>query len=219
MREVELEKALEGEEKNVVVLSPHPDDSVIGMGGTIKRLLDGGCSVKVVVVTTGERGSPEAMENESARKELAEIRREEERDASRFLGYESVALSFHSAEGEEVAERIREETAGADIVFAPHENDGHHTHLDVTRQLLSLPPEAEVWGYETWRPISDPDVTVDISGEVEAKVEAIMCHRSQILQKDFAGAAKGLARYRGVFSKNYPKSGYDYAECFKVMST
>lgn len=215
----ELEAALEGEQKKVVVLSPHPDDAVIGLGGTIKRLIDAGSFVKVLVITTGERGSPEAMRNPKVRQSLAGIRASEEDAAAKRLGYRSVKFGFSSAAyTKPIAEKIQAELESADIVFAPHTKDGHHTHVDVTRALLSLKSPVEAWGYEVWHPINNPDYIVDITNVVEDKINAINCHESQVKHKDFASAAKGLARYRGVFSKDYPKKGFEYAEVFVRLS-
>jgi glucosamine-6-phosphate deaminase len=40
----------------IVVFSPHPDDDVISMGGTIKRLVEQGNDVHVVYMTSGSNG-------------------------------------------------------------------------------------------------------------------------------------------------------------------
>ena len=39
---------------NVLVIAPHPDDEVLGVGGTILRHLDNGDDVHVVICTRGE---------------------------------------------------------------------------------------------------------------------------------------------------------------------
>lgn len=40
--------------KNVLVLAAHPDDEVLGCGGTINRLSNGGCNVTLLTFTNGE---------------------------------------------------------------------------------------------------------------------------------------------------------------------
>ena len=37
----------------VLVLAPHPDDEVLGVGGTMARLAEAGAEVHVAIVTTG----------------------------------------------------------------------------------------------------------------------------------------------------------------------
>ena len=215
-----LDEALKGSQKKVVVIAPHPDDEVIGVGGVIRLLLSGGSKVKVVVVTTGSRGSQKAMKDPAFRPELAAVRADEERDCAALLGYSSVPFGLEAAHPVyAVSEKIRKEIEGADIIFTPHLDDGHPTHVAVTRALMDAEPTAEVWGYETWRPINSPTLLVDISKVMDIKVKAIELHRSQVSQRDFPGAAKGLARYRGVFSKIYPDLGYEYAEAFALISS
>ena len=38
---------------NVLVIVAHPDDEVLGMGGTIKKIVKNGDSVKIVIMATG----------------------------------------------------------------------------------------------------------------------------------------------------------------------
>ncbi len=53
--------------KTVVVFSPHPDDDVIGMGGTIARLVEHGHQVHIVYQTAGHR----AVHDDDLRRHLA----------------------------------------------------------------------------------------------------------------------------------------------------
>lgn len=53
--------------KTVVVFSPHPDDDVIGMGGTIARLVEHGHHVHIVYQTAGHR----AVSHDDLRRHLA----------------------------------------------------------------------------------------------------------------------------------------------------
>ncbi|MDD4819869.1 MAG: glucosamine-6-phosphate deaminase [Flavobacteriales bacterium] len=50
--------------KRVIVFSPHPDDAVIGMGGTIRRLVEQGHDVYVVIQTSGNNS---VSDNEARR--------------------------------------------------------------------------------------------------------------------------------------------------------
>ena len=55
---------------DVLVVSPHPDDAELGMGGSILRLKSDGYSVGVLDLTDGEptpHGSPEIRARETAR--------------------------------------------------------------------------------------------------------------------------------------------------------
>ena len=55
MGEYQLAKVSEKRER-VLVFSPHPDDDVISMGGTIKRLNDQSHHISVAYMTSGSNG-------------------------------------------------------------------------------------------------------------------------------------------------------------------
>ena len=69
-----------------------------------------------------------------------------------------------------------------------------------------------VLGYEGWHPLLTYQLAVDISAEIETKMAALACHRSQMEVIPYDQAFRGLARYRGIMSI----SG-DYAEVFEVI--
>ena len=59
---------------NVVIVSAHPDDMEIGMGGTVAKLAESMAVITSVVVTNGGRSSnPFAL----TERRMAEMRREE----------------------------------------------------------------------------------------------------------------------------------------------
>src|SRR5262245_18572179 len=69
--------------KKVLVISAHPDDMEIGMGGTVAKLCQENCSVVSVVMTDGRRSpNPRLISQE----EMAEVRSEESKRAAAILG-------------------------------------------------------------------------------------------------------------------------------------
>ncbi len=66
-----------------LVLAPHPDDETLGAGALIAEASDGGRLAGVVFVTDGSGSHP--CVDASARRRLAELRRQEAREALRAL--------------------------------------------------------------------------------------------------------------------------------------
>ena len=69
--------------KKVLVIMPHPDDCELYCGGTVARLIKDGKTVRVIKMTSGERGC--RQENISPQ-ELKSIRENEDREAMKALG-------------------------------------------------------------------------------------------------------------------------------------
>ena len=48
---MKLDKIMIKDLKNIVVISPHPDDETLGVGGTIKKFSKQGVDVSVLVIS------------------------------------------------------------------------------------------------------------------------------------------------------------------------
>lgn len=89
-------------ERSIVFVHAHPDDEVIGTGGTIAHYAALGAHVCVVTCTNGELGEvaevPDLGPVEEIRQRLGEIRREELAEACRLLGDVDLRLlGFHDS--------------------------------------------------------------------------------------------------------------------------
>ena len=194
-----------------LIVSPHPDDLEIGMGGTACVLLEKGIEVISIVVTDGRRS---ANPTGITRKELIRTREREVRESSGILGVEVSLLGFSDMESDtnkrEFSSRMKEIIIKLcpGEVYLPHpEIDKHKTHRTVS--LLTLDClnaavegsafECECWFYEVWTPFSSYDRIEDITAFADRKRRAVEAHRSQTAYKDYTDGIMGLNRYRGAF--------------------
>ena len=214
--------------KNILVISPHPDDLEIGMGGTIAKLIDQGVNVVSLLATDGS-GSTTLSGLEG--KELALLRQQEAREASKILGVQFlIPLPLKDVKSEERREHFKNDLKETlkrfkpEEIYIPHpEIDKHPTHQLVATLVLEelkllseqneYTPE-KLWCYEVWTPFSSYDRIEDISQFVELKVKAIEAHRSQLEYKNYTEGIKGLNRYRAVFNERHGITNEDYAEVF-----
>ena len=67
--------------QRIMVIAPHPDDEVIGCGGTIIRHVQAGDQVKLLLVTDGRRSRAQGLDPE----EMAARRQQEAFAAGRML--------------------------------------------------------------------------------------------------------------------------------------
>lgn len=222
---------------NVLVFAPHPDDEVLGCGGSIAKLTAGGVRVHVAYLTSGEQGSgtiPTA--------ELGSVREGEARAAVSLLGVDPGEVTFmrfgdgqvspyDHTQTEAVMRLVRRVLPG--LVYLPYERDGSFDHEAAHRLVLRAADMAGsrnfahlgephwvpcVLGYEVWSPISRPSYLEDISGFTAAKAAALGCYSSQAgkgaTQATHVGpAGLALAAYRGAVTAG------GHCEAFTVIRT
>jgi N-acetylglucosamine malate deacetylase 1 len=215
---------------DVLIFAPHPDDDLIGCGGSMIRLRSEGHHLTVVYMTSGEAGSLVY-----AREALAKLREEEARQAADLVGAGELiflrktdgGLSYEETTLTELVRLIRRHQPG--LVYMPHRRDSHKDHR-VTHELVAeaLRRASGPWfpgcgnqpwhvdtvlSYEVWTPLQDITYTEDITAFISLKGEAIRKHQSQIRDVAYDEAALSLNRYRGVTTGKGR-----YCECFAVLS-
>lgn len=210
--------------KNVLVISPHPDDEAIGCGGTICSHIAEGDSVEVIFLTSGEKGGHGRTEEETIM-----VREQEIKDAAAILKLNHTEC-WREPDGNFKAtanniSRLIEKiiTANVEIIYVTHEQEEHPDHVAaavlVKQAIDQLPANIlapTVWMYEVWTPIQRMDHIVDISAYVETKRKAVLAYKSQCDVLAFDEAILGLNRYRGEMH-SWP--GGNYAEVFKKLTT
>ncbi|MEW2140824.1 PIG-L deacetylase family protein [Streptomyces sp. NPDC005409] len=230
MTEVTGVKGIQGTDgvRDVLVVAPHPDDDVIGCGGSIAKHVRDGARVTVVIVIGRERS---ALDDEVSDAEFAA-----ETDASakalgvhRVVRFEEPSRDFRlTREVHLDLVRVLREVR-PQVVYLPHDNDDDVEHRMV-HQLATealwmaqssffqeageepMPAPRLVLGYEVWAPMARFQYAEEIGGQIDAKVEAMRCYRSQLRHAAWDEGIRGLARYRGAVS-----AGSGYAEVFQVL--
>ena len=209
----------------VLVLSPHPDDDVIGCGGALRQHVLNGDTVKLVVMTSGEAGG----HGQHSPEETARLREAETLAACKILGIKE-AMFWRAPDGKLTATVAMVNQLGTIIetwkpnyIYAPHPAESHADH-QATTQLLKLSLESSTIDvstfnirlYEIWTPMQEMDEIVDISEYVVIKRAAIREHKTQINVMRLDVAALALNRYRGEMH-SWP--GGDYAEVFQKLKS
>jgi LmbE family N-acetylglucosaminyl deacetylase len=202
--------------RRLLVLAPHPDDEVLGAGGTIARLSDAGAEVVVAVVT---RGAPPLFTEDA----VTNVRREAQAAHARLGVSRTVFLDHPAARLDEVPHHELNRALGdllrevaPDTLLLPFAGDIHLDHqlillsalvaarphrADFPRRILCYETVSETnWNAPFMTPSFVPNVFVDISAQLERKPEAMGLYGSQ--QRDFPherslAAIRALAMFRG----------------------
>jgi glucosamine-6-phosphate deaminase len=206
--------------RRIVVVSPHPDDAPISLGGTL-AMLSGQNRIVTAVMTTGHRSFIYGTQ----RAERVAIREKEVAAESRILGVEPRFLRLPLYDNNyEVSEKdvepfcvlLRE--VQADWLFLPHRNDRHPAH-QACRHVVELAlrrcvgsASLEAWNYEgPWALFNHGEFNtiVSIPGMwFEKKILAIRAHRSQTARTPYDVAAESLARLRSSLVPESELAGF-----------
>ncbi|MBI2147883.1 PIG-L family deacetylase [Candidatus Woesearchaeota archaeon] len=216
---------------NIIVLAAHPDDDMIGCGGSLAKR-EPTDHATIVYFTSGEAGSMTISPDM-----LKGIREEEARKAAVVLGIDDLVFLRHpdghlqnSGYGDEAAQQLTRllRACRPDVLYTHSAYDAHADHravAEITRQAVFGASGnhfgsagANPWrvptvlAYEVWTPHQNPQLIVDITDVMDKKLDALRQHASQVEQTRYDEAVHGLARYRGVIS-----GVGRYAEAFEVI--
>ncbi len=216
----------------------HPDDPEISCGATLARWAAAGTEVHVLVLTRGEKGSHDP---ETDLDELAERRRGEMAAAGKVLGLAGQQqLAIDDGElvnSREVREQIVAAVRGArpDVVVCPDPTavifgDTYFNHsdhrvagwatLDAVSPAAGNPHyfpsagPAHPVGVVLLSGTLEPNVWVDVAASLETKIDALLCHTSQLdgSEELFRAVLRNRAEAEGR------TAGVRYAEGFRRLT-
>jgi LmbE family N-acetylglucosaminyl deacetylase len=182
-----------------LAVAAHPDDVEFGCGATLAKWAAGGCEIHHLVCTDGSKGSWDPHEDVAR---LVAVRQEEQRAASRALGGKGEVVFLGWPDGEleaglrqrwEVAYWIR--TLRPDVVLGHDPWRRYRLHPDhrnagflltdgivAARDPHFFPEQSEAPHRPShlllWE-ADEPDHVEDASASVDAKLAALLEHRSQ----------------------------------------
>jgi N-acetylglucosamine malate deacetylase 1 len=219
-------------DNKILVLSPHPDDDVIGMGGTIAKKIDEGFKVHIIYVTNG-KGSARIGDFAnlsdadfiSTREKEAQLALQKLCPVPKKLSFQFLRLNSSDLSGNPslFKTELKQIFSKEDYkeIYIPALNDRHKTHIACSSLLLEVTTELntnrQIFGYETWSAIAfdSPSVLViDISNYIENKRSAIQAHQSQCSILPFDDGIIGKNRYNAVYALINTEKTMDYAELF-----
>lgn len=211
----------------ILVIAPHPDDEVLGCGGTIAKHTKQGGEVYLCVVTKAY--TPEWSE------EFIKNRPKEVKKANKILGIKKTYfLDFPTVKLDTVPQKELNGTISKvmkkvepDILYIPHKGDLNKDHrLVFESSLVAARPinhkikrvlSYEVLSETEWgQPIDifKPNVYVDIYEEFEKKIEAMTVYENQIMKYPHP---RSLEIINALAKKRGSEAGVKFAEAFMLL--
>ena len=221
---------------NVLVVAAHPDDEVLGCGGTIARLAREGHDVSIAVLGEGVTARY-ALEGEADRT-LVEGLHAQGHQAGRLLGARRVFMHglpdnrFDTVPLLDVV-KIIEGLIGRfkpEAVYTQHGGDLNIDHSITYRAALTATrptpggavkelyafevPSATEWAFQQFAPSFQPNVFVDISGTLEDKVRALETYDSEVRPFPHPRSPEAL---RSIARRWGSVAGLHAAEAFQLV--
>ena len=203
--------------KSVLVIAAHPDDEILGCGGTMARYVDAGNDVKAIFVSDGVSSRANDKNKES--------RREMSRIASNILGVE-IAAFFDFPDNRldsipliEIVKKIEDQVIAIrpQVVYTHHPYDLNIDHTLVYRAVMTAcrpqpdSPVEEIYTFEVpsssdWLPYAGsrgyvPNRYVDISKTLSKKLAALAEYDDEMREYPHSRSydnVKNLAHFRGA---------------------
>ncbi|HNU12631.1 MAG TPA: PIG-L family deacetylase [Rubrivivax sp.] len=182
----------------MLVLAPHPDDEVLGCGGSIAASLSQGAFVDVIVASDGGLGGdPRTREAESTAAARVLSAAGDGRLQLSFWRLPDRTLAGHPELGSRIADRLANTKAELLLLPSPLEIHPDHRGLCLAgiEAARTLDWEGELLFYEVGHPLL-ADRLVDITRWIALKRDAIDCFASQLAVQAYGEQLLGLNRYR-----------------------
>jgi N-acetylglucosamine malate deacetylase 1 len=225
------------ESSTILVVAAHPDDEVLGCGGTIARHAEQGDAVQVLIVAEGATSRQQQRDRDQAADELSSLAAAA-KAAGAILGAAGVELldlpdnRLDSLDRLDLIKQIEERISchQPQVVYVHHAGDVNIDHRRLheavvtacrpmpgqsVRRLLSF----EVASSTEWQPpgsgpVFQPNWFVDISAQWPRKRQALEAYASEMRPWPHArsiDAMEHLARWRGA------QVGVEAAEAFCLL--
>lgn len=203
----------------VLVFSPHPDDELIGCGGTLLEVAARGGAVTIVQVTDGSDSAAFVGEPEAVRRQ---VRLDEARRVADGLGARELVCLMadnrnlqadpgHVAAFREVLSRVRPGT-----VFAPSFIDIHPDHQTVLTLLAEAlrelpPPLPDVALYEVWSLVPHTAVH-DVSRWMSRLEDLLLTYETALKVDDYVHMVAERLLFHALAHRGQP----GYLEGFEI---
>lgn len=226
--------------ENILVISAHPDDEVLGVGGTIAKKAIEGHDIFVVILATGiaARYSNPNSQKAKIKQEIDNLRKEAEKSAS-VLGVKKIFfLDFPDNRLDTIPKmditfKLKEiiEIIKPQIVYIHHFGDYNWDHqIAFETSLMACRPNVgdyfpnQIYSYEvvssTERSFQNnlnvftPNVFENIETTIESKKKALQCYKTELREYPHPRSPEAieyLARKRGG------EVAFEFAEAFQLI--
>ena len=221
--------------ENILVVAAHPDDEILGLGGTIRKLANKKCTINCIILGEGLTSRGNSRE-ETPQNELLELKKSTLK-AAEIIGYSNVEfceLPDNRFDSINLLDIIKTVTLLVnkympDTIFTHHYGDLNIDHR-ITYEAIATAcrplgdyttknvicfetPSSTEWNFKHSEGIFKPNLFIDVTKTIKYKLNAMQCYSTEIKDYPHPRSDKALdiiaARWGTVI-------GTEYAEAFEI---
>ena len=220
--------------KRILIVAAHPDDEILGMGGTIPIIKENCELIDVVIVTDGSstqyKGNKEILEKKHAESIIA-LKSLNVDNIIQWKFPDMLLDTIPHVKLNQSFEKLIEEKR-YDCVFCQDSGDINKDHKMVFESVsVAVRPypfqyvksfltyyvnSSSEWGNILNQDTFSPNVFVNISGTIELKLKSMSEYKSELRDYPHPRSLKAIENSAKYFGNIV---GYDYAEVFKLIFT
>lgn len=218
--------------KKIMIIAAHPDDELLGCGGTVAKLIEEGYSAKTVILGRGMLARGKEHEKH------LEKHMENSKNANKEIGIDEIEIydfpdnSFDTIPLLEIIKVVEKEITHyqPDIIFTHHGNDLNIDHRKTFEAVMTAcRPQPGVINpkiYTFFIPSSTdwidgdslnsfvPNTYIDIEKQIDKKIKALSYYDTEMKEYPHSRSLESLK----IFSKYWGnRVGMNYVEPLKLI--
>jgi LmbE family N-acetylglucosaminyl deacetylase len=222
--------------EKILIIAAHPDDEVLGCGGTITRLVQEGKEVHILILTDGFSSRTEFYTSKKV--ELLKQHHKYALEAGSLMGVSEVkVLGFPDQKMDTLpildiiqAIELEIKRIQPDTIFTHHGGDLNQDHVISYRATLTATrpmvgecvrslyayevPSSTEWSFQRFSPYFKPSVFFNISNTLETKISAMEVYKSEVRNFPHPRSSEAL---RAIAQRWGSVVGFNAAEAFELI--
>lgn len=207
----------------VLVLAPHPDDEVIGCGGSLDILNNKGSEIQIIYITNGVPKKIDNFEKETLirKQEAVELNKKENFLSPIFFDLETRKVQYNSVTKANNLKLIIKNFK-PELIFVPFIIDRADDHVYTNKLLYEVLKdlffkECKIFSYQVSNFIN-LNCYINITDVFEKKIKMMQCYKSVLHQTNYINLFKGLNLYNSFFVKKHNQDKEEFFEVFLKQS-